>query len=131
MRPIRYTVRTAFILLFLQFCGQASGQLGFAFNIKKPEEYDDRVLRSEKSDGKFKLPTRFLQNTVTHFNYYFNANLKLNEVLDRAKLANKDDYSKLINFYNYSLNDTRKDSIQLDSITYKSSSGIALHDLMG
>ena len=131
MRPIRYTFRTAFILLFLHLCGQVSGQLGFAFNIKKPDEYDDRVLRSEKSDGKFKLPTRFLQNTVTHFNYYYNANLKLNEVLDRAKQANRDDYSKLLPFYNYTLNDTRKDSIQLDSITYKSSTGIALHDLRG
>ena len=131
MRPIRYTVRTAFILIFLQLAGQVSGQLGFAFNMKKPEEYDDRVLRSEKSDGKFKLPTRFIQNTVTHFNYYYNANLKLNEVLDRAKLVNKDDYSKLIPFYNYSLHNTRKDSIQLDSIIYKSSSGIALHDLRG
>ncbi len=131
MRPIRYTVRTVFLLIFLQVCGQASGQLGFAYNIKKPEEYDDRVLRSEKSDGKFKLPTRFIQNTVTHFNYYFNANLKLNEVLERAKQLNKDDYSKLISFYNYTLANTRKDSIQLDSITYKSSSGIALHDLRG
>ena len=132
MRPIRYTVRTVFLLLFLQLSGQLFGQMGFAFNIKKPEEYDERTLRSEKSDqGKFSLPTRFIQNTVTHFNYYFNANVKLNEVLERAKGTYKDDYSQLISFYNYTLDATRKDSVQLDSITYKSSSGIALHDLRG
>jgi len=87
-------------------------------------------LRSEKSDSKkFSVPNRFIQNTVTHYNYYFNANNKLNEVLERAKTEFKDDYAQLLPFYNYSLDVTAKDSIQLDSITYKSSSGIALHDL--
>ncbi|MBK8953605.1 MAG: hypothetical protein IPM85_16485 [Chitinophagaceae bacterium] len=88
------------------------------------------MLRSEKSDQKkFTLPKRFIQNTVTHYNYYFNANNKLNEVLERAKESFKDDYSRLLPFYNYSLDITAKDSIQLDSVTYKSSTGIALHDL--
>ncbi len=129
MRPIRYTVTAA---LFLAFCLPSFSQLGFAFDIKKPKEYEERVLRSERSDqGKFSLPTRFIQNTVTHFNYYFNANTKLNEVLERAKGNYKDDYSKLLSFYNYSLDATAQDSIQLDSITYKSSTGIAIHDLRG
>lgn len=132
MRPIRHTVTAALILIFCQLSIPSFCQLGFAFDIKKPTEYEERVLRSEKSDqGKFSLPTRFIQNTVTHFNYYFNANLKLNETLERAKLAFKDDYSKLLPFYNYTLDATARDSIQLDSITYKSSSGIALHDLRG
>lgn len=137
MRPIRNTATTAICLILglLVATGisiPARGQLGFAFDIKKPQEYDERVLRSEKSDqGKFGLPKRFIQNTVTHFNYYFNANNKLNEVLERAKEAFKDDYSKLLPFYNYTLDATAADSIQLDSITYKSSTGIALHDLRG
>lgn len=132
MRPLRNTVTAAICLILCLSGFQSFGQLGFAFDIKKPKEYDERVLRSEKSDqGKFGLPKRFLQNTVTHFNYYFNANNKLNEVLERAKESYKDDYSKLIPFYNYTLDATAADSIQLDSITYKSSTGVALHDLRG
>lgn len=130
MRPIRNTITTAIAILLLQVIIPAYGQMGISFDIKKPKEYDERVLRSEKSDQKkFTLPRRFIQNTVTHYNYYYNANLKLNEVLERAKEAFKDDYSRLLPFYNYSLDATAADSIQLDSITYKSSTGIALHDL--
>ncbi len=130
MRPIRYTTITAFTLVLLQLSFASFGQLGISFDIKKPKEYDERVLRSEKSDSKkFTLPQRFVQNTVTHYNYYYNANLKLNEVLEKAKTSFVDDYSKLLPFYNYSLDVTAGDSIQLDSIVYKSSSGIALHDL--
>lgn len=132
MRPIRNTVTAVLCLILCLNSLPSSGQLGFAFNIKKPQEYDERVLRSEKSDqGKFSLPKRFIQNTVTHFNYYFNANNKLNEVLERAKESFRDDYSQLLPFYNYTLDATASDSIQLDSITYKSSTGIALHDLRG
>ena len=100
------------------------------FDIKKPKEYDERVLRSEKSDQKkFTLPRRMVQNAVTHYNYFFNANNRLNEVLDKAKSFFIDDYSTLLPFYNYTLDETAKDSIKLDSITYKASTGIALHDL--
>ncbi|MEQ1676566.1 MAG: tetratricopeptide repeat protein [Chitinophagaceae bacterium] len=132
MRVTRYTISAALTLILLQLTTPIFGQLGISFDIKKPKEYDERVLRSEKSDQKkFTLPRRFIQNTVTHFNYYYNANVKLNEVLERAKTSFTDDYSQLLPFYNYSLDVTAADSIQLDSITYKSSSGIALHDLRG
>ena len=130
MRPNKYTITAAFTLILFQLTLPSFGQLGFPITIKKPQEYDERVLRSEKSDEKkFTLPKRFIQNTVTHYNYYFNANNKLNEVLERAKTAFKDDYSELLPFYNYSLDVTAGDSIQLDSINYKASTGIALHDL--
>lgn len=129
MRANRHTIFFLFSLILLQASLPAFSQLGFDLNIKKPKEYEERILRSEKTDKKFNVPRRFVQNTVTHYNYSFNANNKLNEVLERAKQAFKDDYSKLLPFYNYSLDVTAGDSIQLDSITYKASSGIALHDL--
>jgi hypothetical protein len=130
MRFSRYTITTAFILVFCQLTIPSFGQLGITFDIKKPKEYDTRVLRSEKSDQKkFTLPRRLVQNTVTHYNYYFNANNKLNEIIERAKSSFTDDYSQLLPFYNYTLDATQQDSVQLDSITYKSSTGIALHDL--
>ena len=130
MRPNRYTFTALIFLILCQANIQAFSQKGILFDIKKPVEYEDRVLKSEKSDqGKFSLPKRFIQNTITHYNYYFNANNKLKEVLEKAKSAFVDDYSQLLPFYNFTLDATAQDSIQLDSITYKSSTGLALHDL--
>ena len=130
MRATRYIFTAVLFLILCQFSSPAFCQQGISFDLKKPKEYEERVLRSEKSDQKkFTLPRRLVQNTITHYNFYFNANNKLNDVLERAKTAFVDDYSTLIPFYNYSLDRTAADSIQLDSITFKSSTGIALHDL--
>jgi outer membrane protein assembly factor BamD (BamD/ComL family) len=130
MRPTRNTITASFILILCQVSIPVFSQLGFTIPLKKPQEYDERLLRSERSDEKkFTLPKRLIQNATTHYNFYFNANNKLNDVLERAKSAFKDDYSLLLPFYNYSLDATAGDSIQLDSVTYKSSTAIALHDL--
>jgi endonuclease IV/TolA-binding protein len=129
MRLNRYT-NTALTFLILLLVSAPAFSQGGDINIKKPKEYEERVLRSEKTgEKKFTLPRRFVQNTVTHYNYYYNANNKINDVLEKAKEAFKDDYSRLLPFYNYTLDATLGDSIQLDSVTYKASSGIALHDL--
>ena len=120
---------SAWLLLLLQ-SPALLGQTGFKINIPKPKEYEERVLRSEKtSEGKLRSVPRLIQNTVTHYNFTYNASRKLNEVIDRAKAAHKDDYSKLISFYNYSPKTIQADSIHLDSVIQKASSGIALHDL--
>ena len=97
---------------------------------KKPKEYEEKVLGSEKTaDKKFTRFRRFTQNTITHYNFYFNATNKLNAVLDRAKLAQVDDYSKLLTFYPYILENTASQQVELDSVIYKSTGGILLHDL--
>lgn len=120
----------AFILLALFWPATTLSQQGFRIDLPKEEEYKDRLLRSEKTkDGKLKYPSKLVQNTVTHYNFTFNAAKKLNEVLQKAKNAHRDDYSNLLSFYNFSLGTTRKDSIDLDSVIQKASSGIALHDL--
>src|SRR5262245_4570759 len=115
-------------LLLLLLCFtffQAHAQQGFSFDIKKPEQFDDRVLASEKSESKkFGVSKRFIQNTITHYNYFFNANNKLNEVLDIAKAAHYDEFTELLSFYNYSLDETAANSEQLDSILYKTTTGI-------
>ena len=130
MRPYKNLLFLLFLSLICQAFQTAYGQLGVSFNLKKPKEYEDRELRSEKSDQKkFTLPKRFVQNTVTHFNYVFNANQKLNEILEKAKAQHIDDYSKLLPFYNYSLDVTQLDSLSIDSLLDKSQTGIALHDL--
>ena len=122
-----------YIPLLFSFCllFQASrAQMGFSLDIDKPKPFENRELRAEKTgDKKLKLHKRIFQNTFTHYNYFFNANNKLNEVLDRAKSVHKDDYSNLLPFYNYDLKITAGDKAELDSVIYKAKTGIVLHDL--
>jgi len=130
MRAKQYTSTAVLSLTFCLLSLSCFSQLGISFQIKKPKEHEDELLPYEKNaDKKFTLFRRITNNATTHYNYFFNANNKLNEALERAKLAHKDDYSQLLSFYNYSLDRTAADSIQLDSITYKASIAIALHDL--
>lgn len=97
---------------------------------KKPEKYETRKLGSEKTaEKKFTKSRHVIQNTVTHFNYYFNANNKLNSVIERAKIASKDDYTKLLPFYPFPLESTAAQKQELDSVIYKCTAGILLHDL--
>ena len=97
---------------------------------KKPAQYINRTLISEKSgETGFSSGKHFFQNMFTHFNYEFNINNKVNEIIERAKLLNKDDYTQLLSFYNYNFENTSKDKIQIDSIMYKVAAGVLLHDL--
>lgn len=97
---------------------------------KKPEKFENRKLGSEKTaDKKFTKSRHVIQNTVTHYNYYFNANNKLNAVIERARFATKDDYSKLLPFYPFPLTSTSSQKQELDSVIYKCTAGILLHDL--
>ncbi|MGZ8538967.1 MAG: type IX secretion system periplasmic lipoprotein PorW/SprE, partial [Flavisolibacter sp.] len=92
--------------------------------------YEERVLRAEKATDKpLKGPGKFFQNLTTHYNYYFNASTKLNEVIDQAKLSFRDDYTLLLPFYNYSLETTSQSIVELDSVIYKAQTAIVLHDL--
>lgn len=101
-----------------------------SYDLKKPKKYENRKLASEKTeDRKFHLVRRFTSNGTTKFNYHFNANKKLTEVLARAKSQHKDDYTRLLSFYNYSLEVTAKDKTELDSVIYKANTGILVHDL--
>ncbi len=120
MRFTRYIIITAVIISYF-----ARSRLSHLrpvwvshFDIKKPNEYENRVLRSERSDKRnLGLPKRFIQNTITHYNYFFNANNKLNEVLGKAKAHSKMIIHSYCPFYNYSLDVTAADSTQLDSIS--------------
>jgi tetratricopeptide (TPR) repeat protein len=121
-----------FILLFFYFVPSFSqlGNITFDLQKDKPKKFENKVLKSEKTgDKKWTLKKRITQNTVSHYNYYFNANTKLNAVIERARIANKDDYGKLLPFYGYSLNTTASQKSELDSVIYKATAGILLHDL--
>ena len=97
---------------------------------KKDSQYEEKRLASEKTaDKKFTTFRHFIQNNVTHYNYYFNAKNKINSVIEKAKASNQDDYSKLLSFYAYSLTNTASQKADLDSVIYKATAGILLHDL--
>lgn len=126
MNSTRFLFSIFISLLFISSFAQPHVE----FEIKKPVKYENRKLRSEKTgEKKFTLPRRLMQNTVTHYNYYFNANNRLNEVINRAKTAFRNDYSSLLPFYNYTLEATSRDKSELDSVVYKCTAGILLHDL--
>jgi tetratricopeptide (TPR) repeat protein len=129
MLKVLYQTFCLLLFIFLWF-PDVFGQPVLPSDLKKPKKYENRQLGAEKSaEKKFKGPRKFIQNTVTHYNWYFNANNKLNEIVERAKLANRDDYSQLLPFYNFSLLTTAADKSELDSVIYKSNSGILTHDL--
>jgi tetratricopeptide (TPR) repeat protein len=127
-------VKSLFILLLsLSVLPEVYAQLGkitIDLEKDKPEKFKTKVLKSEKTgEKKFTLPRRFVQNTVSHYNYFFNANNKLNQVIERARMANIDNYSKLLPFYDYSLDNTSMQKSDLDSVIYKATAGILIHDL--
>ncbi len=122
------------IFLSIIFIGlfvlEVSGQEGVDYDLKKPTKYENRQLGYEKTfTTKFKTPRHFIQNTVTHYNYYYNANVKLNTIIAQAKLQFRDDYTRLLPFYNYSLDATSRSRKDLDSIISKATMGILIHDL--
>ncbi|WP_170971094.1 type IX secretion system periplasmic lipoprotein PorW/SprE [Ilyomonas limi] len=111
-------------------CWLSQAQKGTTITLKKPGKYENRTLPAEQSDTKKFGPVRHaLQNMYTHYNYYFNANALLNDIVARAKAANKDDYTKLLPFYNYSLNTTAQSGSDIDSVIYHCTAGVLLHDL--
>ncbi len=116
----------ALILVLIAFT--ASSQPSLSFEIKKPKKYESRSLPSEKSaNTRFTLPKKFYNNLVSRFNYYFNANNILNNTIAEAKAAHVDDYSQLLPFYNYELDSSYAD--KMDTVLYKATAGIVLHDL--
>lgn len=108
----------------------AFAQPSSTVNLKKPKEFENSEFRSEKTgDKKLTVPRRIMQNTFTHYNYYFNASNKMKEIIERAKAAFKDDYTTLLPFYNYTLEATAQQRNDIDSVIYKCTAGILLHDL--
>lgn len=133
---MRYSkqLKTVLIPAFLFFSSHLIAQPTWTVDLfgkeKKPEQYEEKKLPSEKTgEKKFTTFRRFLQNTTTRYNYYFNAENKIDAVIERAKMAQKEDFSKLLSFYPYSLDATAAQKVELDSVIYKATGGILLHDL--
>ncbi|MDQ2719681.1 MAG: tetratricopeptide repeat protein [Bacteroidota bacterium] len=129
-----WAIRFFFLIIFSCFLlPEVHAQLDkitYDLEKDKPEKFKTKTLKSEKTgEKKFTIPRRFIQNTVSHYNYFFNANNKINTVIERARMSRKDDYSALLPFYSFSLTTTAAQKNELDSVIYKSTAGILLHDL--
>ncbi len=112
------------------FFSRVMGQKDATLDVKKPEQYENRVLGSDKTfTTKYTIPRKLVQNTTTQYNYYFNANIKVEAVIAGAKQSFKDDFTELLPFYNYSLEATAAQKTELDSVIQKSNAAILLHDL--
>ncbi|WP_336518577.1 hypothetical protein [Pollutibacter soli] len=127
----RSYLRIFSIWLLIHCGGYSSAQPGASVSdLEKPKKFENRKLASEKdTDKKIGGLRRFTQNVTSHYNYQFNAYNELNDVVTSAKQSYKDDFSKLLSFYNYSLQDTKGQKAELDSVIHKTNNGILLHDL--
>lgn len=89
--------------------------------VERPLPYE-RLLTT-----KYSLGRRAYQNTVSQFNYLFNAEEEFNENLQKARTDYQDDFTSLLSFYDYDLSATAKNN--LDSMVYRCNANIVLHDL--
>lgn len=120
--------------ILFTFVNRVFGQPAWTINLldssKRSKKFEERKLGSEKmAEKKFTKVRHVFQNNYTHYNYFFNANNKINAVIERAKAAQKDDYTKLLPYYPYTLENTATQKSELDSVIYKATAGILLHDL--
>jgi hypothetical protein len=106
-RIIKWASVVLFFFFLLPEVHAQVEKITFDLQKDKPKKFKETKLRSEKTgEKKFTVPRRFIQNTTSHYNYFFNANNKINSVIELARMANKDDYSKLIPYYSYTLDNT-------------------------
>jgi tetratricopeptide (TPR) repeat protein len=123
-------MKTYALLLFLMvgLAHMLVAQPYTGISLQKNKPYTERLLPAEKTGEKgFRLPKRIFNNTVTRYNYVFNATNRLADIIERATQKQKENYAELLPFYPYSLEVTAKDEI--DTIIYKCTAGILLHDL--
>ncbi len=101
-------------------------QLAFELKIKKKHEAwsNEKLLKK-----KWSWPRQVIQNTFTRYNYYFNADRKMDEALVNMQRTNRDNYDSLIALYPFNPDlDSTLLAPDMDSIIQKASLGIQIHD---
>ena len=128
---IAWCLRIASVLVLVLISNvNLFAQLNLTYDLKKPKSYENRKLKSELTpDKKINPVKRIKENVVAHYNFYFNANNKLQDVIASAKQSHKDSFTHQITFYNYTLEQTAAQKQELDSVIHKANNGILLHDL--
>lgn len=105
---------------------EEKAKLALELKIKKKREAYNNEDMLKKRWG---FPRSVIQNTFTRYNYYFNADQKMDEALDNMQRLRQDNYDSLLALFPF---DPNKDSTVLatdmDSIIHKASLGIQIHD---
>jgi len=96
-----------------------------------PKVQDRRPPSEKMAEKKFTWNRRLMQNLVTRYNYYYNAKMKLDNVVKNVARQGLDNYNDLLPFYPYSLQDLGLNKTDLDSVIIKASVGIQIHDPRG
>lgn len=105
---------------------EKSRELALELKIKKKREAwsNEKMLKK-----KWSLPRQVIQNTFSRYNYYFNADKKMDEAIRNMLRFRQENYDSLLALYPF---DPDRDSTVLapdmDSIIQKASLGIQIHD---
>lgn len=92
---------------------------------QKREEWSNKSMLKKK----WGPVRRLTQNSFTHYNYYFNANRKMEEAELNMRRVNKENYDSLIGLFPFNPNkDSSMMAADMDSIVHKVSVGIQIHD---
>jgi len=92
---------------------------------KKEKEWTNEKLLKRK----WSIQRRIYQNTVTRYNYFYNARRKYNDAIANLKKNNKDDYTKIISLYPYNIREAGTSVAgEMDSVIKKASFSTQIHD---
>lgn len=96
-----------------------------ALHKKKQAEWTNEKFLTKK----WSIPRRIFQNTVTHYNYYYNARRKYQEALKTMSKSYKEDFDKPISLLPYNVEKQGSTvTAAMDTVIKKSSFGTQIHD---
>ena len=96
-----------------------------ALHKKKQAEWTNEKFLTKK----WSMPRRIFQNTVTHYNYYYNARRKYTEAIKAMSKSNKEDYDKPIGLLSFNVEKQGGGvTAAMDTVIKKSSFGTQIHD---
>jgi tetratricopeptide (TPR) repeat protein len=96
-----------------------------ALHKKKQAEWTNEKFLTKK----WSMPRRIFQNTVTHYNYYYNARRKYVEALKLMSKSYKEDFDKPISLLPYNVEKQGSTvTAAMDTVIKKSSFGTQIHD---
>ncbi len=119
-------------VLSVVLCSGALAVFGQNQTGGKPVKKEDRRPPSEKMLEKpFSVTRRVVQNTVTRYNYYYHAKLRLEKVLAGINAQRQDNYNVFLPFYPFTVEKLNLNSGELDSVIQKASVAVQIHDPRG
>jgi tetratricopeptide (TPR) repeat protein len=105
---------------------QEALKMKFEIKLKQKREEWSNTTMLKKRWGPVR---RVTQNSFTHYNYYFNANRKMEEAEQNMLRVNRENYDSLVGIFPFNPNkDSSLLAADMDSIVHKVSVGIQIHD---